>query len=162
MPRIGVTGHIGLSDATTTVVSDVLKRELSHYPAGELHGITCLAAGTDQLFARAVLAVGGTFEVVLPAPDYRDAVLRPEQRPEFDELLSRATSVTYMPYAESGHLAYLAASLELLRRSELLFAVWDGTRSGRTGESGEVVAEARAQHLPVQVMWPANAVRVPA
>lgn len=162
MPRIGVTGHVGLSSATTTAVSDVLKRELRRYAPAELHGITCLAAGADQLFARAVLAVGGTFEVVLPATDYRDAVLRPGQRPEFDDLLDRATSVTCMPFAESSRVAYQAANAELLRRSDLLFAVWDGTRSGHAGESGEVVAEARARDLPVRVLWPANAVRAPA
>lgn len=160
MPRIGVTGHIGLSAATTTVVSDVLRRELRRYP--DVHGITCLAAGTDQLFARAVLAVGGTFEAVLPAPDYRDTVLAAEHHPEFDELLASATSVTYMPFTESSRAAYLAASQELLRRSDLLFAVWDGTRSGRTGETGEVVAEARARDLPVHVVWPANSARVTA
>ncbi|HKN99927.1 MAG TPA: hypothetical protein VJX10_22605 [Pseudonocardiaceae bacterium] len=160
MPRIGITGHTGLSSATTTAVSDALRRELRHHRTPELHGITCLAPGTDQLFARAVLAEGGTFEVVLPATDYRDSALRPGQRPEFDDLLARATSVTYMPFAESGRSAYLAASLELLRRSDVLFAVWDGTRTGRTGESGEVVAEARARHLPVRVVWPDNAVRI--
>jgi hypothetical protein len=158
VPRIGVTGHIGLSDDTTAIVADALRTELSRYPVEALHGITCLAAGADQLFARAVLDAGGTFEVVLPAPDYRDTVIRAAGRPEFDALLAHATSVTYMPFAESGPHAYLAASLELLRRSELLFAVWDGTRTGRTGESGHVVAEARARNLPVRVLWPADAV----
>lgn len=160
MPRIGVTGHIGLSAATAATVSDVLRRELRRH--SDLHGITCLAAGTDQLFARAVIAVGGTFEVVLPASDYRDSVLAAEHRPEFDDLLAQATSVTYLPFAQSSQTAYLMASLELLRRSQLLFAVWDGTRSGRTGETGEVVSAARARQVPVHVLWPANAARVAA
>lgn len=162
MPRIGVTGHIGLSSATETAVSHALRRELGRYPAADVHGITCLAAGADQLFARAVLAVGGTFEVILPAVDYRDAVVEPRHRPEFDDLLARATSVDHMPFTVPDRLAYQAANRELLRRSDLLFAVWDGSRSGRTGESGEVVAEARAQDIPVRVVWPDNAVRVPA
>jgi hypothetical protein len=160
MPRIGVTGHIGLTPATTALVSDELRRQLGRF--AEPHGITCLAAGADQLFARAIRAVGGTFEVVLPALDYRETVLSPAQRPEFDDLLAEATSVTHMPFTEADRLAYQAANRELLRRSDLLFAVWDGTRSGRTGESGEVVAEARAQHLPVHVLWPANAARASA
>ncbi|HEX4222410.1 MAG TPA: hypothetical protein VHZ97_08635 [Pseudonocardiaceae bacterium] len=159
MPRIGITGHIGLSSATAEMVSDALRRELRSYP--EPHGITCLARGADQLFARAVIAVGGTFEVILPAPDYRDAVLAVEHRREFDDLLTRATSVTRMPFVESSPVAYRAANQELLRRSALLFAVWDGTRSGRIGETGEVVGEARARRVPVHVVWPANSHRVP-
>lgn len=30
-------------------------------------GVTCLARGADQIFARVVLDLGGTVEVVLPA-----------------------------------------------------------------------------------------------
>jgi hypothetical protein len=53
----------------------------------------------------------------------------------------------------------MAASEELLRRSELLFAVWDGSMAGRLGETGAVVAAARVRNLRVRVLWPANAIR---
>jgi hypothetical protein len=53
----------------------------------------------------------------------------------------------------------MAASEELLRRSEVLFAVWDGSTSGRLGETGEVVAAARQRQLEVRVLWPADAAR---
>lgn len=159
MPRIGVTGHTRLSAATARMVDEALRAELRRYRASRLHGITCLAVGADQLFANAVLAVGGTFEAIVPAADYRDEVVSAANRPEFDELIRLAQTVTYMPFARSGPEAYMAASEELLRRSELLFAVWDGSTAGRLGETGAVVAAARVRNLLVRVLWPANAMR---
>jgi hypothetical protein len=158
MPRIGVTGHTLLSADTATTVYEALRDELRRYRAARLHGITCLAAGADQLFANAVLDIGGTFEAIVPAADYRDKVVSADNRPEFDELVGLAERVTYMPFARSGPEAYMAASEELLRRSELLFAVWDGS-AGRLGETGAVVAAARVRNLLVRVLWPANAIR---
>jgi hypothetical protein len=159
VPRIGITGHTRLSAATATTVYEALHGELKRYQPRTLHGITCLAVGADQLFASAVLAVGGTFEVVLPAADYRDEVVSAANRPEFDELAASANTVTCMPFARSGPAAYMAASEELLRRSDLLLAVWDGSRAGRLGETGAVVTAARARNLSVRVLWPANATR---
>lgn len=153
VPRIGITGHTTLSPDTTDQVYRCLTEQLDTYPAAP-HGVTCLAAGADQLFARAILATGGTFEVILPAPDYRELVVTHDQRAEFDDLIRLAADVTVMPFSRSGEAAYMAASHELIRRSDVLFAVWDGTRSGRLGETGEVVAAAKLRHMPVTVLWP--------
>lgn len=160
MPRIAITGHTRLSAATENLVYEALCHELRHYPAGTLHGITCLAAGADQLFARAITAVGATFDAILPARDYRDAVVDDTNRPEFDELVRLAESVTRMPFARSGRRAYTAANAELLRRCDVLFAVWDGGRAMRQGETAEVVNRARAISMTVRVLWPVNAVRL--
>ncbi len=55
-------------------------------------GVTCLARGADQAFARAVMDLGGRFEVVLPAADYRDRKVRPDNAADFDELIARAAT----------------------------------------------------------------------
>lgn len=159
MPRIGVTGHIGLTAATVDIVYEAMRGELRRYPAATLHGVTCLAAGTDQLFARAVLAEGGTFEAIVPAADYRDTVVEPGNRAEFDTLLALADPVVRMPFATAGPDAYLAAGEELVRRCDVLLAAWDGTAAGRRGETADVVAAARALDVPVLVVWPADAAR---
>lgn len=159
MIRIGVTGHIRLSKDTSRLVYGALYDALCQLQPSTVHGVTCLAAGADQLFARAVSAAGGTFEAVVPATDYRDAVVTRDNRREFDALLRLADGVTYMPFTRSSPVAYRAASMELLRRSDRLFAVWDGMISGQVGEAGEVVAAAQASGMSVQVLWPATSVR---
>lgn len=159
MPKIGITGHTRLTSRTRTLVYAALRERLAAYPAAALHGITCLAAGADQLFARAVLDAGGTYEVILPARDYRDRVIRKSRLAAFDDLTTRATTVSYMPFDRSGREAYMAASQELIRRSDLLYAVWDGSRSTRLGDTADVVTAARRQRLSVRILWPVNAIR---
>jgi hypothetical protein len=46
-----------------------------------------------SLFARVVLERGGAVEVILPAVDYRDRKIKPDNLVEFDDLISRARVV---------------------------------------------------------------------
>ncbi|GAU68072.1 hypothetical protein SSP35_06_01570 [Streptomyces sp. NBRC 110611] len=43
----------------------------------ELVGVTCLARGSDTLFAEAVVEAGGRLVVILPSRDYREAKVKP-------------------------------------------------------------------------------------
>ena len=121
--------------------------------------MTCLAPGADQLFARVVLDLGGTVEVILPAADYRDREIRPADRAEFDALMEQAQRVTVMPFPESNRDAYVAASDAVLGAVERMVGVWDGEPSDARGGTAVVVAEARARGMPVDVVWPDGAHR---
>jgi hypothetical protein len=159
MPRIGVTGHVTLASGTAGLVFDRLSEQLKPYAGPRLHGVTCLADGADQIFARAILALGGTYEVIIPALDYRRRAVEQHNRAAFDELLGHASTVSYMPFPESGREAYMAASEELLRRCDLLLAVWDGRPSASLGDTADVVRAALAARIPVTVLWPSGARR---
>jgi len=154
LPRIGVTGYTRLSSEAAALTFGALTTVLREYAGRSLHGVTCLARGADQLFARAVLEVRGTFEVVLPARDYRDRVVGKHGRKAFDELLDQATQVRTMPFPRSDRQAYFAASADMLDRCDLLFAVWDGGPSRVIGDTAHVVSVARERQIPVEVFWP--------
>ena len=154
MPLIAVTGHVHVSDDVANWVLRALEERLRQEDSRGIHGITCLAEGTDQIFARVVLALNGTIEVVLPAQDYAHQVVRAANRTEFEELLGRASTVRMMPFDESGREAYLAASEEMLRCCGLLLAVWDGRPSRRTGDTAHVVRRARERDVPIEIFWP--------
>jgi hypothetical protein len=158
MPKIGVTGHVHLARGTSALVYRGILDTLRPYAHEGLHGVTCLASGADQLFARAVAALHGTFDVVLPAADYRRKV-DADDRPAFDALLACAESVSRLPFLRSGPEAYLAASEEMLSRVEQVVAVWDGRPSTRRGGTAHVVDLARRRGLPVTVVWPTGAHR---
>ncbi|HWN31377.1 MAG TPA: hypothetical protein VNP03_01485, partial [Pseudonocardia sp.] len=71
--RIGITGHSNLAPDSVPLVTEALRHAVEKVRVGAgrpLIGVTCLARGADQLFARAVLELGGQIEVVLPASDY--------------------------------------------------------------------------------------------
>ncbi|MGX7824770.1 hypothetical protein ACTG9Q_06730 [Actinokineospora sp. 24-640] len=155
--RIGITGHSNLTADTTPLVADAIKSALAD--AEDLVGVTCLAQGADQVFARVVLGLGGRVEVVLPSADYRDRVVSPDNAAEFDALIRQADTVRVLPYAQAGEEAYMAASEQVLSTVLAVIAVWDGGPAGGHGGTADVVAAARERGLPVTVLWPDGARR---
>lgn len=120
-----------------------------------------MAAGADQLFARAILSLGGQYDVILPAPDYRENVVKPDNLADFDALTATANDVQFMAFETSCREAYMAASEVLVTRSQQLLAVWDGKPSGGHGGTVDVVAHARQVGIPVDVIWPTGTQRRP-
>jgi hypothetical protein len=123
-----------------------------------LVGVSSLAGGPDQLFARTVLDLGGTLEVVVPAEQYRDG-LDPDEQHGYDELVAKAEHVERLPFVESTELAHLAAGQAVVDRSERLVAVWDGKPARGTGGTADIVSYAHQKGVPVAVLWPESATR---
>lgn len=159
MSRLGITGHINLTRETAELAARAIRRALSGYPAGELTGVSCLAAGADSIFAEAVLDAGGTLDVIVPAAGYREKAVRPDHADRFDELISRAASVRVLPYREPDPAAYQAASEVLVSSCDRLLAVWDGQPSAGGGGTADVVRQARSRGVPVEIIWPEGARR---
>lgn len=155
--RVGITGHSNLVEDCVPAVRAALTKVLDELDR-PLVGVTCLAPGADQIFARAVLALGGEVEVVLPALDYRER-LKPHQLADYDELRAAATVVSVLPHMSSGRMAYVAANERMLASVELLVAVWDGVPAQGKGGTADVVEQARASGVPIEVIWPPEARR---
>jgi hypothetical protein len=158
--RIGITGHSNISPEAVPIIAEEIRRRLAEY-SEPIVGVTCLARGADQVFARVVLDIGGEVEVVLPAADYRERKVKQENRTEFETLIGKAARVQVLPFETSNRDAYMAASETVLSGVDVLVAVWDGEPSGGHGGTGEVVEAARRLGLPVTVVWPDGATRSP-
>ncbi|MEU0521568.1 hypothetical protein [Streptosporangium sp. NPDC006007] len=157
MIRIAVSGHRGLSAMTTTLIDDAIRSLLAgHAPA--VTGLSCLADGADQIFARAVIDLGGVLEVVTPARQYREG-LPAEAHQEYDALLIGAERVHAMDFIESTSESHMAASRFMLDHADELLAVWDGKPARGYGGTADVVAEARERGLKIHVIWPEGAQR---
>ncbi|MGH3697739.1 MAG: hypothetical protein ACRDRX_27800 [Pseudonocardiaceae bacterium] len=150
---------MNLSPDTVSLVENALHSVLEDCNEGKLVGVSCLAQGSDQIFARVVLECGGVVEVVLPAADYRERKVKPDNLAEFDDLISRACTVRTLPFEKSSRDAYMAASEELFDSVDHLIAVWDGNPSGSYSGTADVVAAARERGIPVTVVWPDGARR---
>ena len=155
--RIGITGHSNLVPDCVPAVRAAITEVLTSL-GQPLVGVTCLAPGADQVFARAILDLGGQVEVVLPALDYRDR-LKPHQVADYDELRAAATVVSVLPHMSSGRLAYVAANERMLASVEMLVAVWDGVPAQGRGGTADVVEQARAEGVPIEIVWPSEARR---
>lgn len=157
--RIAISGHRGLPSATEHLVDQAIRDQLAKSVTGDhLIGVSALADGADQIFARAVLDVGGQLEVIVPATRYRDGL--PESaHAAYDTLLSAASKVDHLSYHESTEEAHMAASRAMLDKTDRLFAVWDGKPARGYGGTADVVTEARERGIPVTVIWPKGASR---
>ncbi|WP_174552932.1 hypothetical protein [Nocardia amamiensis] len=159
MVRIGVTGHMNITEATAPLVYQVVRELLTDHGDGtDLVGVSCIARGSDSVFARAVLDVGGQLEVVLPSRNYRERKVKPDHAELFDELIGRASTIRVMDFDDAGREAYEVANEAMLSSCDRLIAVWDGADS-QQGGTGTVVELARERGVPVDVVWPHGAAR---
>jgi hypothetical protein len=155
--RVAISGHRGLPERTERLVDTAIRAALAGQ-APEVTGISCLADGADQIFARAVTDLGGQLEVVVPAAEYRQGL--PEiARPEYDRLIAQACAVQRLPFTESTSHAHMAASRLMLSAADELYAVWDGQPARGYGGTADVVSYACERGVPVRVIWPSGARR---
>jgi hypothetical protein len=156
--RIGVTGHMNLTPEAAQLVSETIRARLETVDS-EIVGVSCITRGSDSLFADAVLAAGGSLEVVLPSRDYREAKVRSDHVEQFDRLVKAARTVRLMDFDHANRQAYEAANDAMLSSVDELMAVWDGQPGTGSGGTAEVVAQARERGLPVTVIWPDGSAR---
>ncbi|MGW7097167.1 hypothetical protein [Streptomyces sp. NPDC054874] len=159
MTTLAVTGHMDLTDETVPLVRAALRELLAKY-SDDLTGVSCIAAGSDSLFAEETTAIGGRLVVVIPSEDYREAKVKPDHAAIFDHLVEAAVEVVTLPHPAANRASYEAANAELLRRADRLVAVWDGAPpSGEGGGTADTVEQARQAGLAVDVVWPTGAAR---
>jgi len=156
MTRIAISGHRALPPVTSSLVDMAIRTALADH--AEIAGVSCLADGADQIFARAVIDAGGHLEAVIPAAEYRQG-LPEDARAEYDDLLSLATTVHRLPYIKSMPESHMAASQLMIDNADELYAVWDGLPARAYGGTGDVVEYARDHGVPVTVIWPDGAAR---
>lgn len=155
--RIAITGHRGLPGRTAGLVDRAIRAALAER-APDVTGLSCLADGADQIFARVITELAGTLEVIVPAARYREG-LPPDALAEYDRLLSLAAVVRRVPFTESTPESHMAASELMTDAADELFAVWDGRPARSYGGTADVVAYARDHGVPVFVIWPDGAER---
>ena len=155
--RVAISGHRGLPGPTADLVDRAIRAALAEH-APDVAGISCLADGADQIFARAITDLGGKLEVIIPAARYR-AGLPAEAHPEYDRLLAQAAAVRRMPFTESTSESHMEASKAMIDQADELLAVWDGQPARAYGGTADVVAYAREHDTPVRVIWPHGAER---
>lgn len=146
-----MTGHQSMPDEARVHAAAALDDLLGRLDAPR--GVTSLAVGADQLFARTLLRRGVAYDVVLPSRGYT-TTFDGEDVAEYERLLARAEQVTTLPFPEPSEAAFLAAGIVVAERSDLVVAIWDGRPAVGLGGTGDVVAYCRSLGREVHVVWP--------
>lgn len=141
--KIGITGHRTRPNMDWPWVRATLLERLRIYPP-PLIGCTSLAAGADQVFAAAVLKLGGALDVIIPFPEYEATFSRKTDITRLRKQMAAARDVTVLKPEGTREDGYLRAGMMVVDRSDVLFAVWDGKPAVGRGGTAEVVAHALA------------------
>jgi hypothetical protein len=152
--RVGVSGHQHVPLAALAFVKEGIARTLSE-TKGDLLGVTSLAAGADQIFAKLVLE-RGRLHVVIPCVEYEKSFSAAAGRHEYRALLSRAESTEALAFPGPSEEAFLAAGRRVVELSELLIAVWDGRPARGKGGTADIVEYAKSLRRRLEVIWPAG------
>ncbi len=152
MPRVAITGHRGLTHDTARWVTHRLQNALANEPA-PLVGLTCLADGSDQIFAQIVIDRGGSIESFIPAKRFPET-LSDESRATYESLRNRSKIVHVLDYDVPEPASYMEASRRMLDNADILFAVWDGEPARGFGGTADVAEYARQRGIPVEIIWP--------
>lgn len=156
--RIGVSGHQRIPPLATVHVESGIAKIVGSSGAS-LIGVSSLAAGADQMFARKVLEVGGALHVIIPCRGYENTFDNPGDLENFVSLSGLASRIETLKYPEPSEEAFLQAGRRIVDNSDVLVAVWDGRAARGVGGTADIVAYARLQGVKVEVVWPAGVAR---
>ncbi|MGW2721621.1 hypothetical protein [Streptomyces sp. NPDC001492] len=160
MTTLAVTGHMDLTEDSVPLVRNALREALKPYAAeGSLVGVSCIAKGSDSIFAEVVLDLGGSLVAVIPSKDYRQNKVKPDHAATFDRPIDAADKVLVLDNETANRAAYEDANRTMLQHAERLVAVWNGEPPSGKGGTADTVLEARDAGLPVDVVWPQGAAR---
>jgi hypothetical protein len=148
--RLGITGH----QSVPASARSLLHRVLDELITSSSVGVSSLAAGADQEFARAVLRAGGSLITVIPARDYSMTFSNAADLATYRELLAASDQLIQLSYERSSEKAFMAAGRRVVDECELLIAVWDGEPAHGLGGTGDVVEYARKIGRPLRMVWP--------
>ena len=153
---LGITGHQELEHTASWLwVEQILRRRLESL-SQTIVGVSALAIGADQLFARIVLEANGQLWAIIPFAEYEETFDSESARSAYYGLVKRASRTEVLERLQSLEETFLAAGRRVVDRSDVLWAVWDGQAAGGIGGTADVVAYALQVQKPVLHINPTN------
>jgi hypothetical protein len=136
--KIGITGHQNLGSISNFhEIANILKQIVSEYPI--TLGYTCLAKGSDQLFAEILLEIGIPYVAVIPSDRYENTFTEKGTFEKYKVLLQHANRKTLLPFAQPEEKAFYEAGKYVADSVDLLIAIWNGEDAKGLGGTGDIV-----------------------
>ena len=101
-----------------------MRKVLDELPVTQ--GLTSLAVGADQLFAKQLFERKIPYLAVIPCERYERTFKSQQAIRDFQELLNNASEVETLSFGEPTETAFLAAGKFIVEKCDTLIAVWTG------------------------------------
>jgi hypothetical protein len=145
--KVGVTGHQAREGIEWSWVERIVRAEL--IKLGRIDkAFSSLAAGTDQLFAKAALHLSIPVTAVIPIEHY-EQFFEGEALANYFRLLALCDQLALKGPVDDPDKAFFAAGTFVADSCDLLFAVWDGQPAEGFGGTADIVDYARRVHRRV-------------
>lgn len=150
---VGFSGHRKLTDpALIDRAVRAALQKLAGQTGDPLAAVSSAAAGGDTIFAEVAAAMELPWTVFLPFPVdefHKDFAKDPEGWARVQRLLPLAVRTVIEPPPEARSEAYLEAGIRTVDECDVMIAVWNGEEAAGHGGTGDVVAYARSQQVPL-------------
>jgi len=147
MNVVGFSGHQDLGGRSIAKwVAEQLGRALLNNDVRL--GITSLAVGADQLFARKLIELNIPYRAVIPCQEYQKTFAR-KDLVKFRRLIAGAESRITLPFVEPSEEAFYQAGKRIVDEATLLISVWNGLPARGLGGTADIVSYALGKNRPV-------------
>jgi hypothetical protein len=138
--KVGVTGHQNRAGIDWDWVRSSIKNEIRQ-SLKKCIGYSCLATGTDQIFADEILKNGGTHHAIIPLKNYEN-FFQLGAKEEYLRLLAKSKMEQLDGPQQDTNLAFYKAGQYIVDNVELLIAVWDENSAADFGGTADIVTYA--------------------
>jgi len=136
--KVGITGHQDLgSQATVDWVARVISHAVKQYNVTE--GLTCLAAGADQLYAEILKGQNIPYIAVIASDNYEKTFKVKSHYENYLVLIAHAQQTIKLKFSQPGETAFFEAGKEVVNLSAAIFAVWNGKNAKGLGGTADIV-----------------------
>jgi hypothetical protein len=101
-------------------------------------GISSLAVGADQLFAKVVVEMQKRLEVVIPCDGYEATFTNADALSTYRALLRAAAKTHTLPFSKPSEEAFYGAGRLVVELSDSMVLVWDGKPAVGRGGTGDI------------------------
>jgi hypothetical protein len=112
--------------------------------------------GTDQLFAHLLTINQIPFTAVIPCAGYENVFNTKKARDDYIRLLKLANTVMRLGFPYPSEEAFYEGGKEVVKCSDVLFAIWNGKPARGLGGTADIVQFARRAKRGVVHINPIN------
>ena len=144
--KIGISGHQNIRPSSAISWVETAIRDELHKQRASV-GVSSLASGADQIFAKIVVELNLELEAVIPCVGYEEVFSDNESKACFHEMIARANVRQVLDFGSPTEEAFFAAGKRVVDTVDFMIFVWDGMPARGLGGTADVVVYTRSKRL---------------